>query len=52
MAKRRKKIMDETQEILNDPKLMKSIRQGEKDMREGRTISWEVLKKELKWDGK
>lgn len=37
----------ETNEILNDPQLMKSIKAGEKDMAAGRVYDWEDLKKEL-----
>lgn len=40
----------ETNEILADSKLMKSIRQGEKDIKEGRYITFEQLKKELRLD--
>ncbi|MBI4092073.1 MAG: type II toxin-antitoxin system Phd/YefM family antitoxin [Candidatus Levybacteria bacterium] len=39
----------ETNEILSDPELMKSIRQGEKDIAEGRVHDWEDVKKELGW---
>lgn len=37
----------ETNEILSDPKLMKDIREGEKDIAEGRVYDWEDVKKEL-----
>lgn len=37
----------ETLEILGDPELMASLQQGIKDVKEGRTISWEKVKKEL-----
>lgn len=37
----------ETNEILADPGLMKAIREGEKDVKEGRLYSWEKVKKEL-----
>jgi len=40
----------ETIEILSDPKLMKSIRKGEKEIDEGKGIPWEEAKKELGWD--
>lgn len=40
----------ETIEILSDPKLMKSIREGEKEIDEGKGIPWEDVKKELSWD--
>lgn len=38
----------ETNEIESDPKLMKEIRQAEKELNQGKGISWEKLKKELK----
>ena len=38
----------ETNEILNDPGLMKAIREGEKDIKKGRVYDWEDVKKELK----
>lgn len=37
----------ETNEILADKKLMKAIKQGEKDIEEGRVYDWEDTKKEL-----
>lgn len=37
----------ETNEILADKKLMKAIKQGEKQLREGKGLSWEEVKKEL-----
>jgi antitoxin YefM len=37
----------ETNEILANPGLMKAIKEGEKDIKEGKGISWEELKKEL-----
>lgn len=40
----------ETNEILADKKLMKAIRQGEKDIQEGRLYDWEDVKKELSID--
>ncbi len=40
----------ETIEILSDPKLMKSIKQGEKEIDEGKGIPWEDVKKELDLD--
>lgn len=42
--------MRETMEIMSDPKLMEDIRQGEKDIAEGRVYDWEDVKKELGWD--
>ena len=38
----------ETNEILNDNKLMKSIRKGERELNEGKLEDWEDVKKELK----
>lgn len=40
----------ETNEILADKKLMKAIKQGEEDIRKGRYITLDQLKKELKLD--
>jgi prevent-host-death family protein len=40
--------MKETNEILSDPELMESIKQGEEDVRAGRVYDWEDVKKELK----
>lgn len=40
----------ETMEILSDPELMEAIREGEKDIKEGRVYNWEDVKKELGWD--
>ena len=38
--------LKETEEILADKQLMKSIRQGEADMAAGREYDWEDLKRE------
>jgi antitoxin YefM len=38
----------ETNEILADPKLMKAIKQGEEDIKNGDFITLEELEKELK----
>lgn len=40
----------ETNEILADPGLVKAIRKGEKEIKEGKGIPWEEVKKELGWD--
>lgn len=40
----------ETTEILADPSLMKAIREGEKDIKNGKYVTWEELKKELDLD--
>ena len=37
----------ETIEILSDPSLVKAIRQGEKEIDEGKGIPWEEFKKQL-----
>ncbi len=37
----------ETIEILSDEKLMKDIKEAEKEFKEGKTIPWEQVKKEL-----
>lgn len=37
----------ETNEILADKRLMKAIKQGEKDLQAGRVSDWEDVKKEL-----
>ena len=38
----------ETNEILADPSLMRAIKKGEEDIKKGRYITFEQLKKELK----
>ncbi len=42
--------LKETLEIMSDKKLMKDIKQGEKEIAEGKGIPWEQAKKELGWD--
>ena len=37
----------ETEEILADKELMKAIKQGDKDIEEGKVHDWEDVKKEL-----
>lgn len=37
----------ETMEIMSDPELMAQIREGIKDMKDGRTIPWEDVEREL-----
>lgn len=39
---------EETNEILADKKLMRDLKQAEKDIEEGRFITFEQLKKDLK----
>ncbi len=38
---------EETNEILADKKLMRDLKQAEKDIKEGRVYDWEDVKKEL-----
>lgn len=40
----------ETNEILADPELMKSVKQGEKEIKDGKGISFEDFKKDLGWN--
>ena len=40
----------ETVDILTDSKLMKSIKDSEKEINEGEGILWEDAKKQLGWD--
>lgn len=40
----------ETVDILSDAELVASIKQGEKDLKEGKYVTFEELKKELKLD--
>ena len=40
-------LLEETLEILSDPKAMKAIEQGKKDVRKGELIDWEDIKEEL-----
>lgn len=40
----------ETIAILSDPGLMEAIREGEKDIKEGRVYDWEDVEKELGLD--
>ena len=50
-----KKLMEEvleTQEVLADKKLTDSIKRSEKDLKAGRTVAWENLRRELKSKGK
>lgn len=39
----------ETNEILTDPVLMKTIKKGEEDIKAGNLYDWEDIKKELKF---
>ncbi len=38
----------ETLEVMSDPELMASIKQGQKELKEGKGVSWEEIKKDLK----
>ena len=38
---------EETNEILADKKLMRDLKQSEKDIKAGRVYNWEDVKKEL-----
>ena len=40
----------ETNEILSNPTLLKGIRQGEKEVSEGKVQDWEDVRKELGWN--
>lgn len=42
--------IEETLEILSNPKLMKDLKKAEKEIEDGKYVTWEELKKELKWD--
>ncbi len=40
----------ETNDIMSNPELLKAIKQGEKEINEGKGIPWEDVKKELDLD--
>lgn len=40
-------LLEATVEILSDEKAMKALKQGKSDVRKGKLISWEEIKKEL-----
>ncbi|MDO8577207.1 MAG: type II toxin-antitoxin system Phd/YefM family antitoxin [Candidatus Daviesbacteria bacterium] len=40
----------ETVDISSDPKLMKSIKESEKEVDEGKGVTWEDAKKQLSWE--
>lgn len=42
--------LKETNEILDNPQLMKAMKEGEEDMRLNRMHDWEEVKKELRID--
>lgn len=39
-----------TLDVMSDPELVKGIREGERDIRAGRVVDWENVKKELGLD--
>ena len=41
-------LMEETLEVLSDPKAMKAINQGKKEVKAGKEVDWQDLKKELR----
>lgn len=40
-------LLEETLEILSDPKAMKAIKKGKEDIKYGKLIDWDDLKDEL-----
>lgn len=48
ISKARYDSWTETEEILADKELMKEIKEGEKELDEGKGLDWEVVKKKLK----
>jgi len=40
-------LLEETLEILSDPKAMEAIKRGKEDIKKGKLIDWEDLKDEL-----
>lgn len=40
--------LHETLDILSEPQALKDIKQAEKEFRQGKTASWEKIKKDLK----
>lgn len=42
--------LQETLDILSDPKLMKDIKEAEEDIKAGRIEDWDQVKKDLQWD--
>lgn len=47
VSARELELMEETLEVLSDPDLMKAIKEGKEDVKKGRLIDWEDIKKEL-----
>ncbi len=50
MSAREYEGWQETNEILADKKLMKELKQAEKEIEEGKGQDWEEVKKDLGWD--
>lgn len=50
MSFREYEAWKETEEILSDPKLVKSLKKAEKDVKAGRVYDWEDVKHELGFD--
>lgn len=42
--------LQETLDILSDPKALGEIKKAEKEIEKGNYVTWDELKKELKWD--
>ena len=40
-------LLEATVEVMSDEKMMKALKQGKSDVRKGKLISWEEIKKEL-----
>lgn len=40
-------LMEETLEVLSDPKAMEAVRKGRREVKKGQLINWEDLKVEL-----
>jgi hypothetical protein len=43
-------VTKETKNILSNPKLMQGIKKGDDEIRAGKGIPWEQVKKDLGWD--
>lgn len=40
-------LMEETLEVLGDPKAIATLRKGKREIRKGKLVSWEEIKAEL-----
>ena len=47
VSARELELLEETIEVLSDPKAMGAIKKGKKDVKEGRVVDWEDIKAEL-----